>query len=309
MVCITKDRFKPSFYILGAAKCGTTSLHYYLSQHPDICMSEPKEPHFFEVEYEQGSDFYRDKYFSHYKGECATGDARAANLYVPYVAERIKEISPDAKLIILIRNPIMRAYSHWNHFYTMGIEPLSFENAIAEDFKRIESGINFEGEEGQKLWRSYVNNFDKGKLIYRTYIDRGYYMKQIERYLKHFAPSQIKIIFFEEFKRIPKAIVADIFKIIGVDSSYNNIDLTIKNAALPKYFRNIVRIMRTIRFSHIFSNNLKRNIKSSRIMIKLGQKSTIDPTIKDWLGKHYLTYNRELRVKLKISLTQWEKPA
>jgi hypothetical protein len=306
MECVIKVAFNPSFYILGAAKCGTTSLHYYLSQHPDVCISQPKEPHYFEIEYENGSEFYRNKYFGHYKGECAVGDARAANLYVPYVPERIKDISPNAKLIVLLRNPIMRAYSHWYQFYTMGIEPLSFDEGIAADIERIESGINFEGKEGKKLWQHYVSSFDTGKLVYRTYVDRGYYLKQIERYLKYYDLSQIKIILFDDLKRIPKKIVADIFKFIGVDFSYSNIDFTVKNAALPKFFGKIVRIMKTIRCANILSNNLKQNIKSSGTLRRLVRKTEMSTAAREFLKEHYSIPNNELSLRLGISLSQWD---
>ncbi len=79
----------PSFFVLGAAKCGTTSLHDYLAQHSDICMSSPKEPFYFEAEQLRGAGWYRSRYFAHWRGEPIVGESRHRNLYLPWVPERI----------------------------------------------------------------------------------------------------------------------------------------------------------------------------------------------------------------------------
>jgi hypothetical protein len=90
----------PNFFILGAAKCGTSSLRGYLSRHPEVFMSDPKEPFFFEAEYEKGFDFYWRRYFSDWQGEPAIGEARHRNLFLPYVTKRIAASVPDAKLLM-----------------------------------------------------------------------------------------------------------------------------------------------------------------------------------------------------------------
>lgn len=97
----------PDFFILGAAKCGTTSLHAWLDFHPDILMSDPKEPFFFEAEYERGREYYRETYFKHWQGQPLTGDARHRNLYFSYIPERIRELNPAARFIILLRELIL----------------------------------------------------------------------------------------------------------------------------------------------------------------------------------------------------------
>jgi len=118
------------FFILGAAKCGTSSLYYYLDQHPEILMSTPKETLFFEKEYHQGVDYFRSKYFPNYNGETFLGEARHRNLYLPYIPDRLAKSFPDAKLIIMLRNPVDRAYSHYVHCKNRGIEALNFKDAI-----------------------------------------------------------------------------------------------------------------------------------------------------------------------------------
>ena len=140
-----------NFFILGAARSGTTSLYQYLARHPDVLMSTPKEPVFFEAEYENGLAYYRDRYFKGWNGEPALGEARPANLLLSYVAPRIRESFPDAKLVAILRNPVDRAYSHWWVKYCDGIEKRAFVAAVEENLARIASGVRFEGQEGERL--------------------------------------------------------------------------------------------------------------------------------------------------------------
>ena len=101
---------RPNFLILGAGKSGTNSLYHYLGQHPDVFLSTPKEPFYFEAEYEKGLKFYWDTYFNGWNGQRAVGEARVANLFLPYIPQRIKESLPQSKLIVTLRNPTHRAH-------------------------------------------------------------------------------------------------------------------------------------------------------------------------------------------------------
>src|SRR5687768_11767835 len=92
---------RPNFLILGAARSGTTTLHEYLPLHPDVYMSMPKEPLFFEAEYRRGLDYYWRTYFRGWRGQQLVGEARVANLLLPFVVDRIAESVPDAKLIVI----------------------------------------------------------------------------------------------------------------------------------------------------------------------------------------------------------------
>ncbi len=127
----------PHFLILGAAKCGTTSLHGWLSQHPQILMSSPKEPVYFELEYDRGPEFYLSTYFADWDGQPILGDSRTANLFFPWVPARIKESNPAAKLIILLRNPIERCLANWWIEFRRDKEPLHFEEAVLANLERL----------------------------------------------------------------------------------------------------------------------------------------------------------------------------
>lgn len=145
---------KVNLFVLGAAKCGTTTLHHYLNQHPSILMAHPKEPLFFEAEYECGNDFYHEKYFATWDGQPIQGEARHRNLYLPFVVPRIKAYAPDdAKFLVILRNPVDRAYSHWWHNYSWGDEKKSFEEAIEDNLERLEKGHLFETEQDADFTR------------------------------------------------------------------------------------------------------------------------------------------------------------
>ena len=108
------DTFKPGFFVLGAAKCGTNSLNQYFDRMPDVCVPWPKESSFFSHHFDKGMDYYRRTYFGHWRGRELVGDMSVFNLYCPDAPSRIHQLVPDAQLIVMVRNPIERALADWN---------------------------------------------------------------------------------------------------------------------------------------------------------------------------------------------------
>src|SRR6266700_8386700 len=102
----------PNFLILGPPKCASTSLHYYLGQHPDIYTSKIKETNFFSLQYQKGIAYYCN-FFADAINKRAIGEATPSYAFLPYVAERIKNHFPDIKLILCFRDPAERAFSSW----------------------------------------------------------------------------------------------------------------------------------------------------------------------------------------------------
>ena len=143
---------RPTFFLLGASKAGTTSLHYYLAQHPDILMSDPKEPPFFRLEYERGADWYWRTYFRRYAGQRAAGDGAPQNLHLPFVAPRIAATAPEARLIVLCRPPVDRAVSAWRHNVRLGIEPLPFPAAVEKNLRRLQQGDTLEADDSVRRY-------------------------------------------------------------------------------------------------------------------------------------------------------------
>jgi len=201
----------PNFLIVGAAKAGTTSLHNYLSMHPDIFMSRPKEPKFFSftagitkfngigddgVKYNIIKDFGSyHRIFDSSDNYKMRGESSADNLY--YAADVIPLIKNflgnNVKIIIVLRNPINRAFSAYKHLVRDGRENLSFGEALKAEDSRKAKGWEF-------LW---------------FYKDVGLYSNQVEKYLENFA--NVKMFLFEDFSDNTKLVYEEILKFLEID--------------------------------------------------------------------------------------------
>ena len=217
----------PNFIIIGAAKGGTTSFCHYLNQHPEVYVSPEKEPRFFAPEfytkYTNGpvrSASLRPKmswqeYKSLFKGvtnEKAIGEASTEYIFFPKVPQRIKLTIPNVKLIAILRDPRERAFSAYCYNLRDGREKLSFEEALADEERRI-----------QENWRPGW-----------YYKEAGFYFKQLSRYFSIFEPHQIRVYLYEEFDQKPLEILHDIFNFLEVSSDFVP-DLSRKNiSVVPK---------------------------------------------------------------------------
>jgi hypothetical protein len=197
----------PTFLILGAGKAGSTSLAYYMSQHQDVFFSYPKEPLFFQAEYELGMEYYWSTYYRGYQGQALAGEAAHQNLRLPYVTRRVHEAVPDARLILICRDPVERAFSAYWHNYTRKTERRSFEDAIADNLERLRTGPLFEDEDEAKLYAQAVEGQDNdGGVPYASYLESGYYAEHVDRYAASFGRERIKVLFFEDLARAPQAV-------------------------------------------------------------------------------------------------------
>ncbi|MEW6585077.1 MAG: sulfotransferase [Nitrospirota bacterium] len=244
----------PDFLIIGAQKCGTTSLYNYLIQHPCIYPASVKEVGFFDRYYEKSLKWYRAQFpsaFSKYylkfigKQRFITGEASTGYVLNPHALERIFKITPRAKLILLLRNPVDRAYSHYQHTLRIGMEDLSFDAAIEKEDERI-------GDAWEKM-KSDENYYNFDIALY-AYLRTGTYIDQVELLFKLFAKEQILIVKAEEFNSHP----ADIFR--GVLDFLN----------MPPYEREL---------------SVKHNA---------GNYPPMDPAIRQKLGNYFKPYNHAL---------------
>lgn len=296
---------RPTFFILGAKKCGTSSLYCYLGQHPDVYFSVPKEPIFFEAEYHKGLEYYWNRYFSGWEGQGAVGEARQRNLYLPYVPERIKESIPNPRFIVIVRNPIERAYSEWLKNYISGREVLSFEDAIHEDLKRIERGVTFEGEEGARIWAQRLvpvvgkkGWFTSG---FRTYMDGGYYYQQIQRYIKLFPREHLRIIFLEDLSQDPQQVFSNLWSFLGVNPEcVQLVDTSPQNVSPPLTVARIARNRYGAKLLELVPNRVLWLLKTFS-----GHSPAISPHIKKFLVSHYDEHNRNLERLTGRCLSHW----
>lgn len=306
----------PTFLLIGAPKCGTTSFYNYLSQHPDVCMSDPKEPGFFATrEYEKGLEHYWSKYYGGWKGERAVGEASTQNLYVPYVHRRIAASLPHVKLLALLRHPVERALSNW-WMYRSSVygEPLSFREAVTSELELLQAGgFPSEGPEADRYWLEHVHTLHDSKLRWtmdRTYVQRGHYAEQIERYLRVFPREQIKIVLTEDLKRDTEKTVRDTWQFLGIDPDHPLEDRSI--AHLSYKSRHVARLMNFAQKSGLRRllpegavDFLRRTLRPS--LVNVGDKVRMDPETRALLVEHYRPHNRALEQILGRDLSHWDR--
>jgi hypothetical protein len=213
-------RLLPDFIIIGVQKGGTTSLYRYLIEHPSIAPIYVKEPHFFDIYFHKRLGWYRahfptlaEKYAAQLvRGQkFLTGEASPYYLLHPLAAKRVAETLPHVKLIVLLRNPVDRAYSQYQHQRRQpGVEPLSFEEAIEREAERLA------GEEEKMLQDERYASFNHR---HYSYLARGTYIEQLPRWMKMFPREQFLILKSEDLFSNPAAIVAQTLEFLNIPIS------------------------------------------------------------------------------------------
>ena len=185
----TESIAAPDFVIIGTQRGGTTSLHAYLSAHPQVITPATKELHFLTDRYERGLDWYLGQFPGELPPDVITGEATPYALFHPLAPRRLREIAPAAKLIVLLRNPVDRAYSHFLLERSRGEETLDFAAALDAELERLD------GEEA-RLARdpAYVSDPHK----HASYMARGEYVRQLERWFGVFPQEQILVVRSED---------------------------------------------------------------------------------------------------------------
>ena len=198
---------KVDFFIVGAPKAGTTSLYHYLSEHPQVEMSSQKEPDYFSDKAinEQGMYYTKNrvnslaKYESLFvqKESVVYGEASVSYLFYENVPEDIKKYNPNAKIIIMLRDPIERAFSHYLMDYRLGLISDSFENVLAK-----------------------ISKHKNAHLFYQQYIEVSKYSKQIQRYLDFFKKENILFIDYEDFKKNVSKTVDQVYNFLNISTEF-----------------------------------------------------------------------------------------
>lgn len=208
----------PDFLIIGVAKGGTSSLYSYLSQHPDLELSREQEIHYFASFYNRGINYYRS-FFPLKSSTKMTGESSPYYFFHPQAPSRIKRDLPNARIILLLRDPVKRAYSNYNMVKSIDWvksfdEAVSIEkDRILPHHERIKTDPNYKNQHHQTF----------------SYITRGYYSEQLENWLKHYNREDILILKSEEFFQDPKNTLREVYAYLGIDEKYPQ-DLTPKNS-------------------------------------------------------------------------------
>ena len=274
----------PNFLIVGAMKCGTSTLLSYMRQHREIYMA-PREVHFFDRDhqYRRGIEWYEKQFASAQQQQHrAIGEKTPAYCFVPQAAERIHRHLPDARLIWIFRDPVARAYSNYWHFLRRGNERACFADAIAKGL-----------QQEQRAGRSDC-----------VYLNKGRYAEQIRNYLRFFPREQMLFLRFEDFFRDPSLLLGSVFAYIGV-SPDEVIDTQHRRntASLP-------RSVSLVRWSKVlFKDTLPyRWIQKINKGPPTGYPPMSDE-MRELLQHYYRPHNQQLVELLGWDLSAWEPRA
>ena len=204
----TGQRALPSFLIIGAQRSGTTSLYRYLAEHPNVKPAIKKEIQFFDFKYGKGINWYRAHFpMAGSDNLFITGEARPNYLFHADAPARAASILPEVMLLAILRNPVERAYSNFWHEVRLGHERRSFEEAVRREKDKLVAHSGSHDDDNGDY------NFD---LHHHSYLGRGLYAQQIERWLKFFRKEQLLVIQSESFYADPPLILAKINKFLNL---------------------------------------------------------------------------------------------
>jgi hypothetical protein len=294
----------PNFLIVGASRCGTTSLYHYLKEHPDVFMSSIKEPSFILFQFtkvpKNGIGDHRKKYIGNFDDyrklfekagdKKAIGEASSENLYhYERAIPTIQKFLGDPKIIIAIRNPVEKAYSAYTFLVSENREYLTFEEGLAQEEKRRREGWG-------QIW---------------FYKDTGFFSRSVKAYLESF--SNVKICLFDDLKRDPLALVQDAYRFLGVDFSYApDVRMRYKTSGFPrskminKFFAEPTRLRSLARAAGrlIFKENgwIKRR---DSLKDKMYAKQEMNPETRKTLENVFRDDIMELQELIQKDLSHW----
>ena len=197
----------PDFLILGAQKAGTTSLYAYLRRHPQITGPSWKEVSFFDRHWARGESWYRGNFpnLARTRGKLV-GEASPSYVFHPLAPQRVQELVPQARLVVLVRNPVDRALSHHNHEVALGREPLSFEEALDAEEERLRGEVERMTADPRYFSREWWSH---------TYKARGRYAEQLERWLEVFPRERLLVLSSDELGSEPERAHAQVLEFLG----------------------------------------------------------------------------------------------
>ena len=292
----------PNFFLVGAAKAGTTSIYAYLSEHPQVFFPSIKEPHFFtqvrpapELRFLIEAISNRSEYLRLYAcaaGHEVIGDASPSYLWHPEVPQRIRAKVPHAKIGIILRDPVERAYSHYLMDYREGAQSRPFYEALLEDMRRP----------------------DKGWGVSFLYYELGLYAAQVQRYLDTFKAEQVRVFMFEDFRRDARGVLRELTSFLGVDPNpVTQIDTSRKHnsyaAPRSQFLRRIAGAKAARALGQVLVPHRLGAFIFERFFLKPAPKPPLDPRARDLLRSLYEpeldTLERLLERKLPVLRHSW----
>ncbi|HEX7247336.1 MAG TPA: sulfotransferase domain-containing protein [Actinomycetota bacterium] len=242
-------RVLPSFVIVGGQRCGTNSLYEYLVDHPAVGRAMPgQEVHFFDTSFDRGLDWYRAHFPTRLWMRAArartgvepqTGESSPYYMFHPLAPGRIAATLPEVRIIVLLRNPVDRAISHFHHERSRGHEPLErLSEAIAREPERLAGeAARIVAEPG---YRSPAHQRF-------SYVARGQYADQLATILELFEPGRVLVVVSERLFGEPEAVLAEVQEFLGLPvrlggeyerhnaGSYRDIDATLRRSLAGRF--------------------------------------------------------------------------
>jgi len=265
----------PNLFIVGAPKAGTTSLYHYLNQIPDVYMSQIKEPNYFSsktVGEKHPVKPIRDKkkylnLFENEKNSKYIGEATTTYLDDPEAPFLIHKKNPKSKIIISLRDPVERAYSHYLMFKENESTNLDFRDQLNKEFEK---------------------NPDINSRHLRLQV--GFYSKWVKVYLETFGKNQVKILIFEEFISNPKHTMAEILKFLDLKSTLNDFAPEVHNP-YEEVKGPLARRINSSKITHLLSSKLlsktSREFLKEKLILTNKPKPEIDEELRTKLIKYY----------------------
>lgn len=269
----------PDFLIIGAMKSGTTSLRWYLDEHPQAACI--RETHFFDLHFDRGQAWYEEQ-FAEVDPSLIVGEKTPDYLADEYAPDRMKAVVPEAKLIAILRNPVTRAYSHYWHMRRVQRESLSFEEALRAEQERV-----------------------RAKQTHLGYFRDGLYAEQLRRFAERYPRENMLVLLFEELKEDPQTAFKSACRFLKIDDS---IPVRVVGNVANKYRQH--RPLWLWNFMH--KRHLWRRLPKS-LADGLAKRMTVDteypqmtPATARLLSAEFEPHNRELARWLGRDLRIWE---
>lgn len=203
----------PRFLIIGAPKAGTTSLFRYLAQHPQVVEGRRKEVHYFDIRYSRGEAWYRSHFPTERQlaGGRITGEGSPYYLCHPQAPRRMAALLPAARLIVLLRNPVERAISHYFHSVRNDREPLPIDGAMAAEEQRTAAVY-------ERMRRDPAA--DSRQHRWFAYKGTAHYREQLDTLLQHYPREQVLILKSEDLFADPQQVLDQVCRHIGLDAGF-----------------------------------------------------------------------------------------
>jgi hypothetical protein len=289
----------PNFLVVGAARAGTTSLYYWLKSHPEVFVPDVKEPCFFVYGYKHNVSNWEEylSLFEPGRGKIAIGDCSAAYLAAPESPAWIKEKLGNLKIIILLRNPVERAFSLYAWMIMEGYEWLpTFERALEEEEWRFSS-------------QAFQNNNPEFFLDY-LYFRSGLYYQQVKRYLDTFDPELIRIYLFEDLKNTPSQVYKDICQFLEISGDFQPDFLVYNASRFPRFIRLQYLLRWFCRSSERLPVPLGESVRRYLLAlialnVRLGYKGKLSSTLREKLRKAYQEDILKLSELIQRDLSGW----